>query len=238
MNVLQKPKLAKEQQIELAEVYRTTRDVRIRTRIQMVLLACEKYRSASSGATIICGDNEKTVRRQLKHYLKKNIEGLFDRSRAGALPKSIKARKRQNLETVQRYPRSFKQLYSMWTLQHAADYPIEHIGSIVSPETVRRLLVSREIVFSQPQHTISGPDFEYIPAKGEEYPTWTICVVWDSANTLGNEEADVVIRVAEGRITLLYPPPIAPDSISSSRFGDISVTRSPTVNCLRARKPC
>jgi transposase len=49
----------------------------------------------------------------------------------------------------------------MWTLRRLADYLSEEIGLRVSFETVRRELVKEDIIFSRPQHTISGPDLEY-----------------------------------------------------------------------------
>jgi transposase len=64
-------------------------------------------------------------------------------------------------ETVRRRPRSLGLEYSMWTLRRLADYLAEETGIRVSHETVRRELTKEEIVFSQPQHTISSPDPEY-----------------------------------------------------------------------------
>lgn len=158
------PELTEKQQTELAEMYRTTKDVRIRTRAQMVLLACEQHLSAPSIAAIVREDDE-TVRCRLKRYFKEGIEGLFDRPRTGAPSKTTKAYQEQLLEIVRRRPRSFGQPYSMWTLQRLADYLAKRMGIIVSSETVRRLLASHEIVFSQPQHTISSPDPEYTAKK-------------------------------------------------------------------------
>lgn len=41
----------------------------------------------------------------------------------------------------------------------------EHTGITVSSETIRRRLAAHEIVFSQPQHTISSPDPDYAVKK-------------------------------------------------------------------------
>jgi transposase len=164
MRALQMPELTEEQQTKLAEVYRSTKDVRIRTRAQIVLLAYEQHLSAPSIAAIVREDDE-TVRRWLKRYLKEGIEGLFDRPRTGAPSKTTKAYEEQLLEAVRRRPRSLGQPYSMWTLQRLADYLAERMGITVSSETVRRLLASHEIVFSHPQHTISSPDPDYTAKK-------------------------------------------------------------------------
>lgn len=149
MRALQIPELAEEQQTALADIYRTTKDVRIRTRAQMVLLACEQHLSAPSIAAIVREDDE-TVRRWLKRYLAEGIDGLTDRPRAGAPAKTTTAYSEQLLATVWQRPRSLEQPYSMWTLQRLAEYMEEQTGITVSAETVRRLLAKQEIVFSQP----------------------------------------------------------------------------------------
>lgn len=80
MRALQIPDLTEEQQTELAELYRSTKDVSIRTRAQMVLLACEQHLSAPAIAVIVREDDE-TVRRWLTRYLDMGREGLQDRPR-------------------------------------------------------------------------------------------------------------------------------------------------------------
>jgi transposase len=159
MKALHMPELTEEQHSKLVNVYRHTKDVRIRTRAQMVLLACEQHLSAPSIAVIVREDAE-TVRRWLKRSLQEGSEGLFDRPRTGAPSKTTQAYEEQLLAAVRRRPRSLGQPYSMWTLQRLADYLAEQMGITVSSETVRRLLASQEIVFSRPQHTISSPDPE------------------------------------------------------------------------------
>ena len=164
MRALQIPDLTEEQQTELAELYRSTKDVRTRTRAQMVLLACEQHLSAPAIAVIVREDDE-TVRRWLKRYLDMGREGLQDRPRPGAAPKITKEFEEQLVEAVRHRPRSLEQPYSMWTLQRLATYLAAQTGIHVSDETVRRLLAAHEIVFSRPQHTISSPDPEYTLKK-------------------------------------------------------------------------
>jgi transposase len=164
MRPLQMPELTPEQQSELADLYRSTKEVRLRTRAQMVLLACEQHLSAKAIAEIVREDDE-TVRRWLKRYLAQGMEGLRDLPMPGAPPKITKAYVERLLEVVRHRPRSLGQPYSMWTLQRLADYLAEQTGLRVSDETVRRLLAAHEIVFSRPQHTISSPDPEYLVKK-------------------------------------------------------------------------
>ena len=164
MRPLQMPELTQEQRGELAHLYRNTKDVRLRTRAQIVLLACEQHLIAKAIAEIVREDDE-TVRRWLKRYRTQGIEGLRDLPMPGAPPKITKAYAERLLEVVRHRPRSLGQPYSMWTLQRLADYMAEQTRIRVSDETVRRLLCAHEIVFSRPQHTISSPDPEYQQKK-------------------------------------------------------------------------
>lgn len=148
----------------LERLYRTTKDVRLRTRAQIVLLAGEERLTAAAIARIVREDDQ-TVRNWLKRYLAEGIEGLKDRPMPGAPAKVTKAYAEQLLSVVRRRPRSLDQPYSMWTLQRLADYMAEQTGIRVSDETVRKLLKEGEIVLSRPQHKINSPDPEYLVKK-------------------------------------------------------------------------
>lgn len=148
----------------LGTLYRTTRDVRLRTRAQMVLLAAEQRLTAPAIAAIVREDDQ-TVRNWLKRWLAEGIEGLKDRPMPGAPTKITKAYAEQLLTTVRQRPRSLEQPYSMWTLQRLADYMAEQTGIRVSYETVRKLLKAGEIVLSRPQHKITSPDPQYLVKK-------------------------------------------------------------------------
>ena len=75
--------LGPEQLAALEQLYRTTRVVRLRTRVQMVLLAAEQRLTAAAIAGIVLRASEETVRRWLKRYLAEGIEGLRDVPRPG-----------------------------------------------------------------------------------------------------------------------------------------------------------
>ena len=164
MRAIQIPEQSDEQIKALAELYRTTRNVRLRTRAQMVLLACEQHLSPPAIAAIVREDDE-TVRRWLKRWMMEGIEGLRDRPMPGPPPKITREYEEQLLQVVRRRPRSLGQPYSMWTLQRLADYMAEQTGIRVEDETVRVHLKEAEIVLSRPQHTISSPDPEYLVKK-------------------------------------------------------------------------
>ena len=145
---------------ELDDLYRTTRDVRVRTRAQMVLLAGEQGLLAHEIATIVRKD-EQTVRRWLKRYMAEGVNGLQDAPRSGASSKVTAVYQKKLIQTVRQRPRSLGQPYSLWTLQRLADYLAEETGIRVDAETVRLHLKAAEIVLSRPQHKVSSPDPEY-----------------------------------------------------------------------------
>jgi transposase len=98
----------------LNRLYRTTKDVRLRTRAQMVLLAGEQRLTAPAIAAIVREDDQ-TVRNWLKRYLAEGIDGLKDRPMLGAPSKITPAYEEQVLAAVRRRPRSLGHPYSMWT---------------------------------------------------------------------------------------------------------------------------
>ena len=72
---------------ELDKLYHGTRDVRVRTRAQMILLAAEQGMVATEVAAIVRQDEE-TVRRWFARYLAEGAEGLSDAPRSGVPPKA------------------------------------------------------------------------------------------------------------------------------------------------------
>ncbi|MGZ3611136.1 MAG: helix-turn-helix domain-containing protein [Ktedonobacteraceae bacterium] len=156
--------LTAEEVEKLEKLYRTTKDVRLRTRAQIILLAGEQQMIAPAIAKIV-REHEQTVRNWFKRWMAEGIEGLKDRPMPGAPGKVTKTYEEQLLLVVRRRPRSLEQPYSMWTLQRLADYMAEQTGLRVSDETVRQVLKAGEIVLSRPQHKISSPDPDYLLKK-------------------------------------------------------------------------
>lgn len=156
--------LEKEAIKELAKLYRTTKDVRVRTRAQMVLLAGEQGLKTGQIAAIV-RQSDDTVRTWLKRYQAEGVNGLQDRPRSGHPGKVTATYQEQLVAAVRRRPRSLDQPYSLWTLERLADYMAEQTGLRVSPDTIRRRLKEEDIVLSRPQHTISSPDPEYAVKK-------------------------------------------------------------------------
>lgn len=157
---LEIPELTAAEVEALDTLYRTTRDVRLRTRAQMVLLAGEQRLTAPAIARIV-REHEETVRRWLKRWLAEGIEGLKDRPMPGGRAKITAAYRERLLAAVRQRPRGLGQPYSLWTLQRLADYLAELPGIRVSYETVRVALKAGEVVLSRPQHTVTSPDPEY-----------------------------------------------------------------------------
>jgi transposase len=154
------PELSPEAIAELDQLYRTTRDVRLRLRAQIVLLAAEQGLLAPEIAKIVRSDEE-TVRSWLKRYVAEGVAGLADAPRPGAMPKVTLEYRELLLKIVRQRPRSLGQAYSLWTLQRLADYMAEQTGIRVSHITVRAYLKAADIVLSRPQHKITSPDPEY-----------------------------------------------------------------------------
>jgi len=154
------PELTPEAIQELDALYRTTRDVRLRTRSQMILLAAEQGLTAPAIARIVRVD-EDTVLLWLKRYMAEGINGLADKPRPGGPAKVTPEYRERLVQVVRQRPRSLGQPYSMWTLQRLADYMAEQTGLRVEDETVRIYLKAADIVLSRPQHKITSPDPEY-----------------------------------------------------------------------------
>jgi transposase len=94
------------EELEILEnLYRTTKDVRLRTRSQMILLTGEQRMTAPAIAKIV-RENDQMVRNWLKRYLAEGIEGLKDRPMPGAPSKMTKEYEEQLLFAVRRRPRS------------------------------------------------------------------------------------------------------------------------------------
>lgn len=160
MNRLCLPIPTEEQLSALRDVYRHTRVVRLRTRAQMLLLAIEQHLSAASIAVIVREDDE-TVRRWLKRWMEKGIEGLWDRDGGGAPAKMTKAYEEGLLACVRLRPRALGQSFSLWTLRRLSEYMAQQTGIKLSYESVRQVLKGGGIVLSRPQHTVSSPDPQY-----------------------------------------------------------------------------
>jgi transposase len=153
-----------EQLKALETLYQSTKDVRLRTRAQMMLLAAEKGLTAPAIAAIV-RDDEQTVRRWMKRYMVEGIEGLKDAPKSGHPGKVTAEYEEKLVAAVRRRPRSLDLPFSMWTLQRLADYMVEAAGIRVDAETVRLHLAKHEIVMSRPQHKISSPDPDYVVKK-------------------------------------------------------------------------
>ncbi len=158
------PELSVDELAALDQLYHSTRDVRLRTRAQIILLAAEQRLVAPQIADIV-RTAEETVRRWLKRYQAEGIDGLADAPRPGATAKITLAYQERLLQLVRQRPRSLGLPYSLWTNQRLADVLAEATGVRVSDETVRRALAQADIVLRRPQHTITSPDPDYLVKK-------------------------------------------------------------------------
>ncbi len=158
------PTQSVEQLEALDRLYRTTKDTRLRTRAQIILLAAEQHLSSRQIGEIV-RKSDSAVRYWLKRYLSEGLEGLQERPRPGAQPRVTRQYKDLLYQAVRRRPRSLGLPFSLWTLGRLADYLARQTGIRVSPETVRKHLKATGFVLSRPQHKISSPDTEYAEKK-------------------------------------------------------------------------
>lgn len=160
MKAIRLPPQSAEQIEALDQLYRKSKDGRLRQRAQIILLAAEKGLVAHQIAEIV-RLSEESVRTWLKRYRVEGIEGLKDNPRPGMEPTVTEEYRTKLVNAVRRRPRSLGLPFSMWTLQRLADYLTEEAGLRVSDETVRRYLAREGIVMSRPQHKVSSPDPDY-----------------------------------------------------------------------------
>jgi len=145
---------------ELETLFRQTKDVRIRERTQIILLAAEQQMTAPQISTIV-RRNDQTVRTWIRRFNAESISGLYDAPRSGAPAQVTPGYRNRLVEVVRQRPRALDQPYSLWTLRRLADFMAEETGLRFSAVTVSRILAKHDIVMSRPQHKVSSPDPEY-----------------------------------------------------------------------------
>jgi transposase len=152
--------ISPEEQNELETLYRQTKDVRLRERTQIILLASQHQMTAPQISAIVLR-NDQTVRNWIRRFNAEGIAGLYDEPRAGAPAQVTSAYRDRLLEIVRQRPRALEQPYSLWTLQRLSDFMAEETGLRFSKATMSRLLAKHDIVLSRPQHKVSSPDPDY-----------------------------------------------------------------------------
>lgn len=154
---------SEEQLAEVRNLYHTTKDVRIRTRTQVILLAAEGL-SAPKIAKIVDMSDE-SVRNHIKRYHQEGVHGLYDKERSGRPPTVTPEYMELAVATVRRRPRALGLSFSVWTLERLVAYLAKQTGITISYETLRTRLRDHGFSFSRPQHKVSSPDLEYVQKK-------------------------------------------------------------------------
>ena len=164
MRALRLDDLSRDQLHELDGLYRTTRDVRVRTRALMILLAVEERLTIARIAAIV-RESDETVRRWFHRYMAEGVNGLADAPRSGKPPKVTARYRERLLELVRRRPRTLDLPFSMWTAARLADRLAEETGLRMGVASIHRLLHAAGLGFGRPQHMISSPDPDYAVKK-------------------------------------------------------------------------
>lgn len=152
MKALHLTELSPEKIRELDQLYRTTHNPHLRTRVHIILLATEKKLAAAEIAGIVRTD-EQTVRRWLKRYQEHGLPGLYDAPRPGRPPKISDESLVKLLATARRPPAELGLPFSHWTAGRLADYIASHLGIEVNPETVRLHLKKAGITLGSGQES-------------------------------------------------------------------------------------
>lgn len=152
--------LKQEEIQELAQQYEETQDVRLKLRLQTVLLCGEQNMKAKEIAQIV-RKSTRTVQRWLKSYQQGGIEALPDAPRSGAPVRISELYRKRAVELARQRPRSLGLDFSIWFLHSLADQLEVELGERYSIESVRLILKEAEITFSRPQHQVSSPDPAY-----------------------------------------------------------------------------
>ena len=164
MKAIRIPPLSEPQRVELEELFHKTQVPRLRSRAQAVLLSAERQLTAPAIAAIV-RESDDSVARWLKRYLARGVAGLYDAPRSGRPAKVNADYRAVVVKAVRQRPRSLDLPFSLWTLKRLIDYMVTQTGVRVSLESMRQGLKKEGIVLSQPQHTISSPDPEYLVKK-------------------------------------------------------------------------
>ena len=161
MKALHMPELTADR-AKLVKVYRNTKDVRIRTRAQMVLLAYEQHLSAPSIAALCV--------KMLKPYGDgSNAISMREAKDCQIDPDRCRFENDQGLRRAVACSRP-SSASQPWAALFDVDPPTvgEYLAAqtgIRSPQKPFVVFWRHEIVFSRPQHTISSPDPEYAAKK-------------------------------------------------------------------------
>ncbi len=88
MKPLELAPLSQSQLDELDTLYWTTKNVRLRTRAQMILLAAEQKKMSAPTIAALVRETDQTVRNWFKRYQSEGIAGLHNAPQPGAPKKS------------------------------------------------------------------------------------------------------------------------------------------------------
>ncbi len=142
------PPLSLQDQLELTQTYRTSRDARLVRRCQAVLLAAEGQPVPAIAALVRV--DQSTIHRWLDRFEVDGVTGLVPRTSPGRPPRWDETYEFELVETVRHDPRWYGLEPSVWTCPLLARYLAQRTGIPLSPERVGVLLHQHGIRLKQP----------------------------------------------------------------------------------------
>ena len=137
---------------ELHQRYEDTPIVESRTRYQMVLLAQQEYKVPQIARMVL--RSEDTVARVLKRFLAGGLDAVPRHSPPGRERRVTAAWEAELLRVIELDPHEVGQDSANWTTERLAEYLGQHIGILVTEETVRLYLHAHGYVCKRPTWTL------------------------------------------------------------------------------------
>src|SRR5436305_3093444 len=120
---------------ELCRRYEETREAETRTRYQMLLLSLQGQSSSQIAHTVL--RSQDTIVRVLKRYVAGGLDAVPRRTAPGRERLVTAVWEGELLRVIELDPHEVGQDSANWTTERLAEYLGQHIGILVTDETVR-----------------------------------------------------------------------------------------------------
>lgn len=104
----------------------------------------------------ILGISDDTVTNWKRRWIRAGMSSLEDKPRSGRPPKVTPRYLRLMSQAVDRGPRTYGYLFSVWSAARLAAHLAVKTGISIRPNQLRQHLKSQDFVFRRPKHTLKG----------------------------------------------------------------------------------